>query len=80
MLNVQKALDKTNKHLLMQMGGNWFYIVCSTKIMWDLFPYERVKTTQIQPTVKNVQLILLKDTQWNQLTEKNVWKIWLHYA
>lgn len=42
----------------------------STDTMWDLFPNESVKTTQIQPTVKNVQLILLKYTQWNQLTEK----------
>ena len=42
----------------------------STDIMWDLFPDESVKTTQIQPTVKNVQLILLKYTQWNQLTKE----------
>ena len=52
----------------------------STDIMWDLFPDERVKTTQIQPTVKNVQLILLEYTQWNQLTEKRCVEIWLHYA
>lgn len=42
----------------------------STDIMWDLFPDESVKTTQIQPTVKNVQFILLKYTQWNQLTKE----------